>query len=194
MESLTTNATCSFLNYITAADRPADPSKLCPWCDDVLPDPISSHLASLIAEARLRSYASPRPGNVGGLEARIFVFSDVCVRHNVEKTDSVIGAAEGWPRNVDWEVFIQRVIKLQPQLQRIVDDVDEEWQPPNDDSTKRVVHEQKSLDEDPQALAKRPRKESFLWKSLVNSVARRGALYVSGINGQMDEYEKRLPG
>ena len=106
----------------------------------------------------------------------------------------VIALAEGWPTEVDWGVFIQRVIGLRDYLQRIIDDVDDDWQRVQDESGHPANHQQLPLVEDPQVLSDRPRKESVLWKSLMNDIARGGSLHVAGISGQYENFETRLPG
>lgn len=174
-------------------DPIVDPSRLCPWCDEVLADHISPQLASLIADAIPASYECPRPGNILGLTADVKVFSAVCARHDFEKTELVIALAEGWPTHINWEGFIKRVIDVGPELQRIINDVDEDWQPLKD-GAKPIKHVKQPLDEDPQALAERPRKESFLWKSIVNDITARGSLAMAGINGQYMDFDKKLPG
>ena len=105
----------------------------------------------------------------------------------------VLAAAQGWPLRVNWSLFIRRVIDLRPQLQRIIDDVDEEWQPRDRsaDIPKRV---KLSVDEDLEALSKRPRKESWVWKSFINDVITKGPLYAVGIDGQWGNFERKLPG
>lgn len=172
----------------------ADPSTLCPWCDETLPYHPSEGLLAMITVARQRSVPSPRPANRLGLRAPIPVFAGVCSAHDLEKYDMGIALAEGWPTEVDWRVFIQRVVDLSGYIQSIIDDVDEEWRPLQTDDTMPVEHQQLRLVEDPQLLAHRPRKESVLWKSLMNTIARRGSLHTAGILGQYGNFGKLLPG
>ena len=106
----------------------------------------------------------------------------------------VIAEAQGWPTNVDWELFIYRAVDLGPQLQRIIDDVDENWQPLPDDAPEPPKREKQSLKEVPELLAKRPRKESRIWKSLVNDILNNGHVFMSGVNGQWSDFENKLPG
>ena len=106
----------------------------------------------------------------------------------------VMALAEGWPTNVDWKIFIKRVIALQSYLQRIIDDVDEDWQPVAGANTETIGHEQIPLVEDPQVLAARPRKESVIWKRLVNDIARHGRLHMAGALGQYGSFDRTLPG
>ena len=170
-----------------------DPTTICPWCDSLLPDPMSAHLQAMIEAVRKKSRKSPRPGNLLGLYVEFEVFSHVCARHEAEKTDPVLAAAQGWPLEVNWALFIRRVIGLRPQFQRIIDDVDEEWQPRHTIAAipKRV---KLSVVEDLQALMKRPRKESWVWKSFINDVISKGPLYAAGIDGQWGNFERKLPG
>ena len=172
----------------------ADPSTLCPWCDETLPNNPSQSLLAMIAIARQRSFRAPRPGNRLGLRAEVPVFAGVCSAHELEKYDMVMALAEDWPTSVDWTVFITRIIALQSYLQRIVDDVDEEWQPEVDADEETINHQQISLVENPQALAARPRKESVIWKRLVNDIARRGRLHMAGALGQYGNFDRVLPG
>ena len=124
------------------------------------------------------------------------MFAGVCSAHELEKYDMVIAQAEGWPTEVDWRVFIERVIDLRDYLQRIIDDVDEDWQPVqrgnSDHRDRRPIS--LPLAEDAQALADRPRKESVLWKSLMNDIACHGSLHVAGVLGQYENFNTRLPG
>ena len=106
----------------------------------------------------------------------------------------MVALAEGWPRDIDWECMIERVFAIRPELQRLVDDVDEEWQPAYDENAEAVVHKLQCLQEDPEALAARPRKENILWKSVTNDIIRYGSLYMSGLTGQFRALEKKLPG
>lgn len=148
----------------------------------------------MIEIARQRSVRAPRPGNPLGLRARVPVFAGVCSAHEVEKYDMVVALAEGWPTDIDWRVFIQRVIALRSYLQSITDDVDEDWQPVAGTNTEAVDHQQIPLVEKPQVLAARPRKESVIWKRIVNDVARRGTLHMAGTLGQYGNFDRVLPG
>lgn len=167
---------------------------LCPWCDEVLPKPLSVNLSWLISMATKRSKPSPRPTNVYGLKAEVKDFSSVCSTHDAEKTDLVLAEVNGWPKDVDWKVFIQRAITLRPQLQRIIDDVDEDWRPPLHNGSELPKREEQPLEEIPEALAKRPRKESRIWKSLVNDILSNGYVFMTGVLGQWSDFENKLPG
>ena len=171
-----------------------DPSTLCPWCDDILPHNPSEGLLSMIALARQRSVPSPRPGNCLGLKAAIPVFAAVCSAHEFENYEITIALAEGWPTDVDWRVFIQRVIALRGYLRRIIDDVDEDWQPVSNTDAIPAKHHQTPLMEDPQVLVDRPRKESVVWKRLINDIARRGRLHMAAPLEHYVNFDKCLPG
>ena len=122
------------------------------------------------------------------------MFAAVCAAHELEKYDMVIALAEDWPTDVDWKVFIQRVIALRGYLQSIIDDVDEDWKPVSHTDSNSVNYHQIPLVENPHVLVDRPRKESVVWKRLVNGIARRGRLHISGPLEHYGDFDKSLPG
>ena len=148
----------------------------------------------MIALARPRSVPSPRPGNCLGLKAAIPVFAAVCSAHEFENYKITIALAEGWPTDVDWRVFIQRVIALQAYLQSIIDDVDEDWKLAPDTGPNPGNHREILLVENPQLLVDRPRKESVVWKAIVNDIARRGRLHISGPLVHYGDFDRCQPG
>lgn len=121
-------------------------------------------------------------------------FSDVCAAHRAEMSDIAMIQNKGWPKDIDWELFVHRAIHLRTQLERIIMDIDEDWQPHRGDSPPKPPRVKLSLVEDLDALAHRPRKESWVWKSLINDVISDGPLYTVGINGQWGNFERKLPG
>ena len=121
-------------------------------------------------------------------------FAAVCYQHEQEVGQEVNLPAYnptpgGWPLVIDWQVFIARVIGAQVHLQRILDDVDENWSPNREHP--RVPRD---LREDSNRLALRPRKESYFWKAITNDILKHGSRYVFGVKGQMMTYERTKPG
>ena len=120
--------------------------------------------------------------------------SAVCHRHEQELDQELDPLAynpalRGWPEIIDWKAIPHRVVSMKDVLQRIADDVDEEWQSPP--LARRHV---KSLEENPALLTTRPRTESFFWKAITNDIVKNGLRYVKDLDGQTEIYKRTKPG
>ena len=120
--------------------------------------------------------------------------SAVCHRHEQELDQELDPLAYdpapgGWPESIDWNAIPRRVVAMKDYLQRIADDVDEEWQKPL--LSKRPV---RSLEEDCASLLTRPRTESFFWKAITNEIIVHGFRYVKDLDGQTEIYKRTKPG
>ena len=100
----------------------------------------------------------------------------------------------GWPTYIDWAALSQRVYALQEWLQRIVDDVDEDFLPGNERIVEVDTPEEDDAKDDVKLLATRPRKGSAFWREVVRSVRRTGSMRATGVGGQMATFSKTQPG
>ncbi|KZT09830.1 uncharacterized protein LAESUDRAFT_461612 [Laetiporus sulphureus 93-53] len=173
------------LLYLNSA---VDPSTLCPWCDEPLPSAPTPHLLALIATAREASWPDPRPTNCLGLRADLGLFVDVCQRHEFENHHVPLARRRGWPTGIDWDGLSARVQALQPWLQEIVDDVDEDFQlgaEKEDESDERS---------DGDKWNDRPRKGSVFWRDVVTRIKKKGSRQLAGVAGQFASFNKTQPG
>ncbi|GJE91289.1 hypothetical protein PsYK624_074380 [Phanerochaete sordida] len=177
-------------------DPDLDPARLCPWCDEMLPPEPSPHLKHLMTAARRRSSSDSRPTNPLGLRAQPTVFVNVCQRHRFESHQIPLAQRRGWPTRIDWAKLAMRVRQLKHHLQRIVDDVDEEFIPGNERSADDSETDDLDADavDDKNLLTSRPRKGSAFWKEVVKSVRKKGARKAAGVRGQMTSFTKTQPG
>ncbi|KAF5333049.1 hypothetical protein D9758_017300 [Tetrapyrgos nigripes] len=104
------------------SERETDHSKLCPWCDDVMPDNPSKGLLRLIEEVKRLSKSQPRPGNRFGLRAQIPQFAGVCLKHRYESEDLLLARQEGWPEKIDWNKVKQEIGAMEPGLKSLCED------------------------------------------------------------------------
>lgn len=144
--------------------------------------------------ARNLSAPQPTKWNPFSLKAPLSVISDVCHRHEQERDRELDPLAYdpapgGWPESIDWKAIPHRVASLTDYIQRIVDDIDNEWQRPL--LSKRAV---KSLDENRDLLAIHPRTESYFWKAITNDVIVHGSRYIHDLDGQTEIYKRTKPG
>lgn len=82
-------------------------------------------------------------------------------------------------------------------LQRIVDDVDEDFLPGHE----RQRHDDEAdenlaldAEDDEDLLETRPRKGSAFWREVVRSVKKKGARKAAGMRAQMTSFAKTQPG
>lgn len=118
----------------------------------------------------------------------------VCYRHEHERDQELDPLAYdptawGWPETINWNAIPQRVVCLKDHLQRIIDDVDEEWQ-----NASRLGRTTGPLSEDPDLLTIRPRKENFFWKAITNDIIVHGLRYIKDLGGQTEIYKRTKPG
>lgn len=179
-------------------DPDLDPTRLCPWCDELLPPAPSPHLQRLIDTARTRSVKDPRPTNPLGLHADAAVLVNVCHRHRFEHKQIPLAHQRGWPTQIEWAKLGSRVRRHELHLQLLVDDVDEEFLPGNerqkDEDDSNVGGEDYGGGDDESLLPTRPRKGSAFWLEVVRSVKKKGAQKAAGVRGQMSNFNKTQPG
>jgi hypothetical protein len=98
----------------------ADPSTICPFCDEEWPAKLSIELTAL--REKLLKYSKPikRFRNPEGHTAPISVFIDLCVMHRNETSIIPNGIARGFPTAIDFDALLQRVIDLRDHLQAII--------------------------------------------------------------------------
>ena len=128
------------------------------------------------------------------LKCSLSVMSAVCYLHEKELDreldplayDPALG---GWPESIDWKKIPHRVIRMQECLQRIVEDIDHEWQ--TSSPSKRTV---RPLEEDLDLLAIHPRTESYFWKGITNDIIVHGLRYIKDLDGQTEIYKRTKPG
>lgn len=143
-----------------------------------------------------RKVSTPRPTkwNPFSLSGPLSAMSTVCSLHERERDRELHPLAYdptawGWPETIKWRRIPQRVVSLVDHIQRIVDDVDEEWQ--TSSQFKRI---ERSLEEDANLLVVRPRKENFFWKAITNDVIAHGLRYIKDLGGQTEIYKRTKPG
>jgi hypothetical protein len=102
-----------------------DPDLLCPFCDELLPDPLSSGLSSALERLRRTAESQPRFGNAKGLKTSVDIYVSFCSRHDVESHELPKGKENGWPRQINTLELARRVRKLKSRLQAMIDDPDE---------------------------------------------------------------------
>ncbi|EJD51784.1 hypothetical protein AURDEDRAFT_149420 [Auricularia subglabra TFB-10046 SS5] len=96
-----------------------DPSRLCPYCDELLPDTRSPEFEELLRGARAKSWPKPRRANPLGLKAPMTVFVSVCERHRFEAKVLPQAIRAGWPTTIDFDSIPARVKRKR----RILDDI-----------------------------------------------------------------------
>ncbi|GAA5926808.1 uncharacterized protein JCM15063_000375 [Sporobolomyces koalae] len=100
-----------------------DPSRLCPFCDQILPPVPTTRLVSL------KNYLLARPHIEDRISARnpqarylpIIEIASFCQLHKVEKTVIPEGMAKGYPMEIDWAALPARIETLcAPHLSAVV--------------------------------------------------------------------------
>lgn len=105
----------------SSEDPPPSPSKLCPYCDELLPPNPSRQLQHLLQTLLMRSTLAPRPGNALARDARAQYYTAVCSVHRAESSTIPDGLAQGWPANLDFAQIPERMQK--PKLRQILNDI-----------------------------------------------------------------------
>lgn len=103
----------------------ADPDSLCPFCDEPLPTLLSSVLSSRLEKLRQKATPQPRWGNKKGLKTSMDIYISFCTRHEAEATELPKGQKNGWPSELHPNNLADRVRKLEPELQALIDNPDE---------------------------------------------------------------------
>ncbi|GAA5948813.1 hypothetical protein JCM3765_003910 [Sporobolomyces pararoseus] len=105
--------------------RPAkiDPSTLCPFCDQPLPEQPSERLSSLKSYLLARPHIESRHSfrNSKAKYLPIVEIASFCQLHKVEKTVIPEGRAKGYPVKIDWKALPERIEKdVGPLLTEII--------------------------------------------------------------------------
>ncbi|KAM6496813.1 RTC4-like domain containing protein, partial [Amanita muscaria] len=100
-----------------------DPKLLCPFCDALLPQPVTPFLRKLINNALKKSRHDPRPGNPLGRKAPSAIFVNVCQRHTFESEELPKAEANSWPKNIDWEQLGDRIRAMRDDLEDLLSDL-----------------------------------------------------------------------
>ncbi|KAI9440454.1 RTC4-like domain-containing protein [Lactarius indigo] len=144
--------------------EPADPSLLCPFCDERLP-PNPSHLyRSLLEAAKRKAYPDPRPTNPRGLKASMGIYIALCKRHRFEAHQIPEAIAKGWPMDIDFGKVRDRVEKLRDSLGKLVKDEGN------------------------------ARDENIYWTTVIKEVQKMGSRAASSVKGQFESFQRTQPG
>ncbi|KAF8328450.1 RTC4-like domain-containing protein [Cantharellus anzutake] len=98
-----------------------DPSTICPFCDEPWPSDPSAELTNLLARARRKAWPHKRYTNPEGLKAPLEAIIDLCNTHRSEASIIPEGIAKGWPSEIDFDAIPNRLWKLKPALQKLID-------------------------------------------------------------------------
>lgn len=144
---------------------PPPPSRLCPFCDEPLPQKISTRLKTLIESLVERSKAAPRPGNPLGRDAPLALSINVCAAHRAEAQTIPQGLKKGWPRTIDFKDLPRRMKgrSVRKALEAIVN-------APASDRT------------------------SKFWIVACKDIRKRGARVANSVQGQMETFHLTQPG
>ncbi|KAK2465689.1 hypothetical protein APHAL10511_002233 [Amanita phalloides] len=141
-----------------------DPKLLCPFCDALLPAPVTPHLKKLIRNAHRKSRPDPRPSNALGRKAPSAVFITICHRHQFESEELPKADANGWPKNIDWDRLGIRVQSMRKDLEGLV-------------SSLRFGGS-----------------ASFFWNDIQQELQKKGSRAVTSVQGQFANFEKGQSG
>jgi len=142
----------------------ADPSSLCPFCDEELPPNPSPFYRSIFEAARRKAYSDPRPTNPRGLKAQMGVYIASCKRHRFEAHQIPEALAKGWPTDINFGRVRRRVESLGGVLAKLVRDEGD------------------------------AREECIYWTTVMKEVRKLGSRAASGVKGQFENFEKTQPG
>lgn len=151
---------------VVSLDPAVDPSSLCPYCDECLPETPTLHLVTLLATARSKSYTNPRPTNPMGLKAPLQTYISICQRHHFESTKLPQAIKRGWPVVIDFGKVKGRVENMKDRLEGIV------------------------LDDNERGL----RHQSGYWKDMMKEVKKNGSRAAVGVAGQFSSFENSQAG
>ncbi|KAH7920529.1 hypothetical protein BV22DRAFT_1133001 [Leucogyrophana mollusca] len=160
----------------------ADPSTLCPYCDDILPPHPTPLLKSLLATAQRKSYPDPRPRNPRGLKAPLPAYISACQRHRFETHHLPMAVEKGWPTEIDFKQVPRRVEGMKGTLEAIISDGGESGEGDEDDLYEHLFEE------------KGPRGRSVFWHDVKREVKKQGSRAALGVKGQFASFEKTQPG
>lgn len=102
-----------------------DPDLLCPFCDEPLPQPLSTALSTTLERLKRTAGPQPRWGNKKGLVTNMDIYVSFCSRHEAESKEVPKGEKYGWPQTLNTLELASRVRRLKHQLQAIINDPEE---------------------------------------------------------------------
>ncbi|KAI9464532.1 RTC4-like domain-containing protein [Lactarius psammicola] len=144
--------------------EPADPSMLCPFCDERLPPNPSPLYRSLLESAKRKAYPDPRPSNPRGLKASMGIYVASCKRHRFEAHQIPEAIAKGWPMDIDFGRVRDRVEQLRDGLGKL------------------VKGEGNARD------------ENIYWTTVIKEVQKMGSRAASSVKGQFESFQRTQPG
>ncbi|KAF8260688.1 RTC4-like domain-containing protein [Lactarius quietus] len=142
----------------------ADPSMLCPFCDERLPPNPSPLYRSLLESAKRKAYSDPRPSNPLGLRASMGIYVASCKRHRFEAHQIPEAIAKGWPMDIDFGRVRDRVEQLRDNLGKL------------------VKGEGNARD------------ENIYWTTVIMEVQKMGSRAASSVKGQFESFQRTQPG
>ncbi|KAI0272711.1 RTC4-like domain-containing protein [Gloeopeniophorella convolvens] len=145
-------------------DQSADPSTLCPFCDEKLPPNPSPLYHTLLDAAKRKASPDPRPTNTRGLRAKMGIYIASCQRHRFEAHQVPKAIAKGWPTAINFGGVRERVEKLSGDLARLVNGEGE------------------------------ARNQCIYWTTVMKEVQKIGSRAATGVKGQFENFEKTQPG
>ncbi|KAG2144598.1 RTC4-like domain-containing protein [Suillus clintonianus] len=159
-------------------DTVVDPSTVCPYCDEPLPRNPTPQLKNLLAIAKRKSYADPRPRNSRGLKAPLGIYISACQRHHFEMHSLPEAMEKGWPQSIDFKKVPKRVEGMKSALEVIITNADSLSD--NEDSVENN--------------ARGSRARSDFWEEIKKQIKKQGSRAVTGVKGQFASFEKTQPG
>lgn len=144
--------------------EPADPSMLCPFCDERLPPNPSPLYRSLLEAAKRKAYPDARPSNPRGLKASMGIYVALCKRHRFEAHQIPEAIAKGWPMDIDFGKVRDRVEQLRDSLGKLVKDEGN------------------------------ARDENIYWTTVIKEVQKMGSRAASSVKGQFESFQRTQPG
>ncbi|KDR70608.1 hypothetical protein GALMADRAFT_1349818 [Galerina marginata CBS 339.88] len=99
------------------AEEDKDPSHLCPFCDEKLPENPSETLTRLREFLETRTWPDPMPDNRLHRSAPSFeTYIHFCTRHQFESKHLPLAKSAGWPMDVDFAKVFDQVCHEYPSL------------------------------------------------------------------------------
>jgi hypothetical protein len=110
----------SFLADTNKHNLPSqDPNKLCPFCDDLLPDNPSEQLRGELKRLEAFSTLDPRHNNSQGLYAPIQMVIPFCQQHIYERTLLPEAIANQWPLTINFDDLPHRLQAKETMLRQL---------------------------------------------------------------------------
>lgn len=114
LSALTSTTRSADMTMSPISPEPAlniDPSLLCPFCDELLPENRSSVFDDLLANALKQAYPKWRRANPLGKRAPMTAYISVCERHRFEAKILPQAIRAGWPTKIDFNALPGRIQK-----------------------------------------------------------------------------------